>query len=94
MKTLSLVALLCCFSFIFEVKGQKEYPPHIDGAEEITYKTIDGTKLNLWIFTPEKHKSSDAAPAIVFSSEVDGMEEVRNNLSNIVNIYRQGEWLQ
>lgn len=51
---------------IFEAQGQREYPPHIDGAEEITYKTVDGTKLNLWVFNPEKHKSTDSAPAIVF----------------------------
>lgn len=51
---------------IFEAKGQREYPPHIDGAEEITYKTVDKIKLNLWIFTPENHKSTNTAPAIVF----------------------------
>jgi len=66
MKIISLVTIICCFSLIFEAKGQKKYPPHIDGAEEITYKTVDGTKLNLWIFTPEKHKSTNTAPAIVF----------------------------
>jgi acetyl esterase/lipase len=51
---------------IFEAKGQNVYPPLIDGAKEITYKTVDGTKLNLWIFKPENHKSTDNAPAIVF----------------------------
>ncbi len=51
---------------VFEAKGQEKYPPHIDGAEEITYKTIDETKLTLWIFTPEIHKSTDTKPAIVF----------------------------
>ena len=66
MKTISLVTIICCFSLIFEAQGQREYPPHIDGAEEITYKTVDGTKLNLWVFNPEKHKSTDSAPAIIF----------------------------
>jgi acetyl esterase len=66
MKIVSLVTIICCFSLIFEAKGQREYPPHIDGAEEITYKTVDETKLNLWIFTPEKHKATNTAPAIVF----------------------------
>ena len=66
MKTISLVTIICCFSLVFEAQGQREYPPHIDGAEEITYKTVDGTKLNLWIFNPEKHKLTDSAPAIVF----------------------------
>jgi len=66
MKIVSLVTLICCFGLISEAKGQKEYPPHIDGAKEVTYKTVDTTKLNLWIFNPEKHKSTDTAPAIVF----------------------------
>jgi len=66
MKIVSLATLICCFGLISETKGQKEYPPHIDGAKEVTYKTVDTTKLNLWIFNPEKHKSTDTAPAIVF----------------------------
>ena len=65
MKIISLATLVCCFSLIFEAKGQSEYPPLIDGAEEITYKTVDEIKLNLWIFTPEKHKSTNNAPAII-----------------------------
>jgi acetyl esterase len=66
MKILSLVTIICCFSLIFKAKGQREYPPHIDSAKEITYKIVDRTKLNLWIFNPEKHKSTDNTPAIVF----------------------------
>ena len=66
MKIVSLITLVCCFGLISEAKGQKEYPPHIDGAREVTYKTVDSTKLNLWIFNPEKHKSTDTAPAILF----------------------------
>ncbi len=66
MKIISLVTIVCCFSFIFEAKGQRAYPPYIDGAKQVTYKTVDGTKLNLWIFTPEKHKSTNTTPAIVF----------------------------
>ncbi|QGY47528.1 alpha/beta hydrolase fold domain-containing protein [Maribellus comscasis] len=66
MKIISLVTIICCFSLIFDANAQTEYPPHIDGAEEITYKTVDGTSLNLWIFTPEKHKSTNSAPAIIF----------------------------
>lgn len=66
MKIISLVTIVCCFGLIFQAKGQREYPPHINGAKEITYKTVDGTKLNLWIFTPEKHKTTSTAPAIVF----------------------------
>jgi len=66
MKIISLATLVFCFSLIFEAKGQSEYPPLIDGAEEITYKTVDKIKLNLWIFTPENHKSTNNAPAIIF----------------------------
>ncbi len=66
MKIVSLVTLICCFSLIFEVNGQRAYPPLIDGAKEITYKNVDGIKLNLWVFKPENHKLTDNAPAIVF----------------------------
>jgi acetyl esterase len=66
MKIISLLSLICCFSFIFEAKGQAAYPPIIDGAEKITYKTVDGIKLNLWMFTPKNHKITDNAPAVVF----------------------------
>jgi acetyl esterase/lipase len=65
MKTISLATIICCFSLIFEANGQNGHAPQINGAKEVTYKTIDGTKLNLWIFNPEKHKSTDTAPAIV-----------------------------
>jgi len=66
MKIISLATLVFCFSLIFDAKGQVAYPPNIEGAEEITYKTVDGTKLNLWIFKPINHKLTDTAPAIVF----------------------------
>lgn len=66
MKIISLIALLCYFSLNFEANGQRAYPPIIEGAEEITYKTVDGIKLSLWIFKPENHKLTDNAPAIVF----------------------------
>lgn len=66
MKTILLVTIICCFGLFFEAKGQRVYPPHIEGAEMITYKTVDGIKLNLWIFKPENHKITDHAPAIVF----------------------------
>ena len=66
MKTIALITIICCFSLIFKAKGQREYPPNIGNAKEITYKTVDGVKLNLWIFTPEEHRSTDTKPAIVF----------------------------
>ena len=66
MKIIWFTTIICFFSLIFEVKGQREYPPNIEGAKEITYKSVEGTKLNLWIFTPKKHTSADTVPAIVF----------------------------
>lgn len=66
MKTISLIAIICCFSLIFDAKGQGGYPPRIDGAEKVTYKTVGEIQLNLWIFKPENHKVTDTAPAIVF----------------------------
>jgi len=66
MKIISLLIFGFCFCLIFEAKGQREYPPVLDGAEEITYKTVDGINLNLWIFNPEGHKTTNNAPAIVF----------------------------
>ena len=46
MKLISFVTLVCCLSVIFEAKGQREYPPHIHGAKEFTYKTVGEIKLN------------------------------------------------
>lgn len=46
--------------------GQNNYPPQIEGAKVVTYKSVDGTDLNLWIFNPSKHQSNDKKPAIVF----------------------------
>jgi len=66
MKIILLVTFICYFSLNFEANGQRAYPPIIEGAEEITYKSVDGIKLSLWIFKPENHKLTDNAPAIVF----------------------------
>ncbi len=66
MKIISFLTLLCYFSVIFEAYGQREYPPHIGGAKEFTYKTVGEIKLNLWIIEPKNHKLIDNTPAIVF----------------------------
>lgn len=43
------------------------YPPNIDGTVSETYKEIDGTKLNVWIFHPDGKATPGAKrPAIVF----------------------------
>ncbi len=39
------------------------YPPPIDADDRVTYKTIDGHSLDLWIFTPA---ANEPRPAIVF----------------------------
>jgi acetyl esterase/lipase len=38
----------------------------MEGCRVETYKTVGGTKLNLYIFSPEKRVESAARPAIVF----------------------------
>lgn len=65
-KTLFFTLLIFSFSLVLETKGQKVYPPQIEGAKEVSYKTVGDTKLNLWIFNPPKHKVTDKTPAIVF----------------------------
>jgi acetyl esterase/lipase len=47
-------------------KTNRGYPPKLDGAKVEVYKTIGDVKLNIYIFTPEDHKSTDSRPAIVF----------------------------
>ena len=66
MKSTSIISILCILSFISEADGQAKYPPLIDGAKEITYKTVEGVKLNLWVFSPQDHKPDSNAPAIIF----------------------------
>ena len=59
------------FIFLFPLilLGQNydnSYPPEIDGDTVFTYKTIDETKLNLWVFNPPKGFKSNEKPAIIF----------------------------
>jgi acetyl esterase len=42
------------------------YPPELPGARAETYKTVDGTALKLWIFSPSGGAGSGKRPAIVF----------------------------
>jgi len=44
----------------------KNYPPALEGARVEIYKTVDGTKLQLYVFTPDGHKLTDRRAAIVF----------------------------
>jgi acetyl esterase/lipase len=59
------------FIFLFPLilLGQnynQNYPPEIDSDTVFNYKTIDETKLNLWVFNPPKSFRSNEKPAIVF----------------------------
>jgi acetyl esterase/lipase len=48
-------------------RGRFGYPPKFDGARAVTYKEVDGTKLQLWIFDPaDKAAEKSSRPAIVF----------------------------
>ena len=49
-----------------EKKGNRGYPPTMEGAVVETFKTVNGTKLNLYVFNPPGHKPADKRPAIVF----------------------------
>lgn len=51
---------------ILDSFGQNSNPPRLEEATEITYKTVDEIKLNLWIYYPTNHQESDKKPAIVF----------------------------
>ncbi|MGR5143051.1 alpha/beta hydrolase [Photobacterium sp. DNB23_23_1] len=39
------------------------YPPTINGATQVSYKTVDGIELNSWLFTVD---SENPSPALVF----------------------------
>ena len=41
----------------------RKYPPEMSGCKQLTYKTIGETKLDLYVFSPERPTK---APAIVF----------------------------
>ena len=64
------LALFTAFAPAQEAKERKRnsaYPPTFAGATEETYKEVNGTKLKLWIFSPDGKVTADAKrPAIVF----------------------------
>jgi acetyl esterase/lipase len=62
----SLLIVNVSFAEKVKKKSARRYPPKMDGAEVITYKTIDQVKLNLYLFKPDGHSSKDQRPAIVF----------------------------
>ena len=56
-----LLPLLCPWS-----AGAQNYPPTIGDAVVETFKTVDRTDLNVWIFFPDGHTPADSRPAMVF----------------------------
>tara|TARA_X000000368_G_scaffold16826_1_gene13249 strand:+ start:66 stop:995 length:930 start_codon:yes stop_codon:yes gene_type:complete len=69
MKTIKYLIIL--FPLILHAQfGQNQnnnnWPPKIDSDTTFTYKTIDETKLNLWVFNPSKRYKSNEKPAIIF----------------------------
>src|SRR5262245_22738480 len=66
--TVSRRTFLMTASVSFPVAGQQAtpaYPPILEGSTVETYKTVAGTKLNLWIYKPER-SADKPTPAIVF----------------------------
>lgn len=47
-------------------QNNNSWPPEIDSDTTFTYKTIDETKLKLWVFNPSKHYNIREKPAIIF----------------------------
>lgn len=66
MKALTFLTFIFCLSINVPSFAQKVYPPQIENANEIVYKTVDNVELKLWIFNPPQHKASDKVPAMVF----------------------------
>src|SRR5262245_22878319 len=72
MSRQSLVAFLVSafglvsFAGAQQQKGARPYPPSLPGAAVETYKSVGDTKLNLYVYYPPGHKSTDQRAAIVF----------------------------
>ena len=62
----TLVGLWLAAAVAAAQQGGGAYPPQLDGARVETYKTVNGVKMNLYIFTPAAHKPSDKRAAVVF----------------------------
>ncbi len=61
---IAFASLVLTTSFAHAQKGN--YPPSIEGAEELVYKTASDTDLKLWMFKPQDWEPSDSRGAIVF----------------------------
>ena len=63
---LLFAALLSSASLAQDRTKKPKDPPELEGAQVEVYKTVADVKLNMYIFTPEDHKSSDQRAAAVF----------------------------
>ena len=57
---------LCFLLLVPAAFGNRDYPPHLEGAIVEKYKTVGDVSLNLWIFNPKNHKPTDHSAAILF----------------------------
>ncbi len=60
------VALAVTAAWGQQGRAQRAYPAELPGAEVEVYKTIGDAKLNMYVFTPQGHRATDSAPAIMF----------------------------
>jgi acetyl esterase len=67
LRRLLAVAILIAFVCPALARQMKpNYPPKMDGSTVEVYKTVGDVKLNLYIFAPEGHQTTNKTPAIVF----------------------------
>ena len=52
-------------AFVNRADAARNYPPQIEGATEVVYKSVDDVDLKLWMFAPEG-ADSEAFPAMLF----------------------------
>lgn len=53
-------------AMVFAQTAQRNYPPQMPEARTEIYKTVDGTKLRIYVYTPKAHEPNERRPAIVF----------------------------
>ena len=63
-----IVAASCCLASEAQDRRQttSSYPPQLDGATVAVYKTIGDVALNIYIYNPADHQTTDKRPVAVF----------------------------